>query len=258
MYSAGFSIGIFIGLTIFYFGLKFFLVDRKGPPMYTGMIKTALALTYIMGVIGSQLGINISNTKEHCHGVPQIVTSMIYTIIPNFFMLGLIMVILKIFPGWKEPFSNTIGYLIVNLMGLGETFSELLRPKLVGKGKKTGGDLISMICENKSIIINQITPMNYELFLNRMGKEGALKSNFKSKPAYNKLWMLVNAKDAIAEMIWYLLTGALAISTTFNALLDIECDIPPAQRKAAAAKFEAEVATKESEKPKEKYFTVHD
>ena len=62
-------------------------------------------------------------------------------------------------------------------MGLGETFSELLRPKLVGKGKKTGGDLISMICENKSIIINQITPMNYELFLNRMGKEGALKSN---------------------------------------------------------------------------------
>ena len=173
-------------------------------------------------------------------------------------MLGLIMIILKIFPGWKEPFSNTIGYLIVNLMGLGETFSELLRPKLVGKGKKTGGDLISMICENKSIIINQITPMNYELFLNRMGKEGALKSNFKSKPAYNKLWMLVNAKDAIAEMIWYLLTGALAISTTFNALLDIECDIPPAQRKAAAAKFEAEVATKESEKPKEKYFTVHD
>ena len=221
MYSAGFSIGIFIGLTIFYFGLKFFLVDRKGPPMYTGMIKTALALTYIMGVIGSQLGINISNTKEHCHGVPQIVTSMIYTIIPNFFMLGLIMVVLKIFPGWKEPFSNTIGYLIVNLMGLGETFSELLRPKLVGKGKKTGGDLISMICENKSIIINQITPMNYELFLNRMGKEGALKSNFKSKPAYNKLWMFVNAKDAIAEMIWYLLTGALAISTTFNA---ITCD----------------------------------
>ena len=64
MYSAGFSIGIFIGLTIFYFGLKFFLVDRIGPPMNTGMIKTALALTYIMGIIGSQLTINISNTKE--------------------------------------------------------------------------------------------------------------------------------------------------------------------------------------------------
>ena len=95
---------------------------------------------------------------------------MIYTIIPNFFMLGLVMIILKVFPGWKEPFSNTIGYAIVYLMGLGETFSELLKPKIVGKGK-TGGDLISLICENKSIIINQITPMNYELFLNRLSKE---------------------------------------------------------------------------------------
>ena len=68
----------------------------------------------------------------------------------------------------------------------------------------------------------------------------------------------MNAKDAIAELIWYLLTGALAISTTFNALLDIDCDIPTAQRKAAAAKFEAEVAKRDAEKPKEKYFTVHD
>ena len=89
-----------------------------------------------------------------------------------------------------------------------------------------------------------------------MNKEGALKSGYKKKSAYNKLWMLVNAKDAIAEMIWYLLTGALAISTTFNALLDIDCNIPTAQRKAAAAKFEAEVAKTKTEKPK--YFTVHD
>ena len=115
-----------------------------------------------------------------------------------------------------------------------------------------------MLCENKSIIINQITPMNYELFLNRLSKEGALKSGYKKKDAYHYLWVLVNAKDAIAELIWYLLTGALAISTTFNALLDIECDIPTAQRKAAAAKFEAETAKKDAEKPKEKYFTVHD
>ena len=32
MISAGFIIGIFIGLTITYFLAKFFLVDRKGPP----------------------------------------------------------------------------------------------------------------------------------------------------------------------------------------------------------------------------------
>ena len=46
-------------------------------------------------------------------------------------------------------------------MGLGETFSELLKPKIVGKGK-TGGDLISLICENKSIIILYLEELKYK------------------------------------------------------------------------------------------------
>ena len=91
-----------------------------------------------------------------------------------------------------------------------------------------------------------------------MSAEGALRKGFKNKPAYNKLWMLVNAKDAISECVWYLLTGALAISTTFNALLDITCDIPTAQRKAAAAKFEAEMEKTNNETSTEKLYTVHD
>jgi ABC-type proline/glycine betaine transport system permease subunit len=255
--SAGLSIAIFVFLTFVYFGTKFFLVDRKGPPMQTGVIKTVLIMTYLILVIGSQLGININNSKEHCQGVPQIVTSMLYTIIPNFFMLGLVIILLKVFPGWKEPFSNTIGYGIVYIMGLGETFSELLKSKKVAAGK-TGGDLLSMICENKSIVINQITPFNFELFMNRMSKEGALKTGYKRREAYDQLWKFVNIKDAIAEMVWYLLTGALVISTSFNAIFDTECDIPVAQRKAAAAKFNAEMSKKETQKPNEKLFTVHD
>ena len=113
--------------------------------------------------------------------------------------------------------------------------------------------------KNNSLFIkNWPNRYSYYSWSNRLSKEGALKSGYKKKDAYHYLWILVNAKDAIAELIWYLLTGALAISTTFNALLDIDCDIPTAQRKAAAAKFEAEVAKKDAAKPKEKYFTVHD
>ena len=115
-----------------------------------------------------------------------------------------------------------------------------------------------MICENKSIVINQITPFNFELFMNRMSKEGALKTGYKRREAYDQLWKFVNIKDAIAEMTWYLLTGALVISTSFNAIFDTECDIPVAQRKAAAAKFNAEMSKKETQKPNEKLFTVHD
>ena len=256
MISAGFSIGVFGFLTITYFLTKFFFIDRKGPPVPSGTGATILSLMYVVLVVGSQLFINVRNSAEHCNNTPQIVTSFIYTIIPNFFILGLIMVIMKILPGWKSPFSNTIGYLVVYMLGVGGAFSDLL------KSKKTDGvdlgALIQKICDNQAIIINEITPFNFELFLNKMNKGKLLKSGYKSKPAYHKLWEFVVMKDSIAEFMWIGLCGALVISTTFNALLEITCDIPTAQRKAAAAKFEAQVAKSKSEESKPKLFTVQD
>jgi hypothetical protein len=206
---------------------------------------------YVVLVVGSQLFINVRNSAELCNDTPQIVTSFIYTLIPNFFILGLIMIIMKILPGWKSPFSNTIGYLTVYMLGVGGAFSDLL------KSKKTG-ELIQKICDNQSIVINEITPFNFELFLNKMNKDKLLKSNYRSKPAYHKLWEFVVLKDSIAEFMWIGLCGALVISTTFNALLEISCDIPTAQRKAAAAKFEAQTAKSKSEESKPKLFTVQD
>jgi len=40
--------------------------------------------------------------------------------------------------------------------------------------------------------------------------------------------------------------------------LAINCNIPIAQRKAAANKLEAELSEEEANKPKEKLFTIHD
>ena len=251
MISALFSIGVFGFLTITYFLTKFFFIDKKGPPVPTGMASTVLSLMYVILVIGSQLLINVRNSAEHCNGVPQLITAFIYTIIPNFFILGLIMILMKVLPGWKAPFSNTIGYAIVYMGGVGDVFSDLLKSKATG-------ELIQKICDNKAIVINEITPFNFELFLSRMNRDGLLKSGYKKKNAYKRLWEYVVAKDSIAELIWIGLSGALVISTTFNTLLEITCNIPTAQRKAAAAKFEAEVAKSDANKPKEKLFTVHD
>jgi hypothetical protein len=250
MYSAGLSIGIFGFLTFTYFLAKFFFIDRKRPaPSGTG--STALSLAYVVLVVGSQLFINVRNSAELCNNTPQIVTSFIYTIIPNFFILGLIMIIMKILPGWKSPFSNTIGYATVYMLGVGGAFSDLL------KSKKTG-ELIQKICDNQAIVINEMTPFNFELFLNKMKKDKLLKPGYSKKPAYHKLWEYVVLKDSIAEFMWIGLCGALVISTTFNALLEISCDIPTAQRKAAAAEYEAQVAKSKSKESKPKLFTVQD
>jgi hypothetical protein len=251
MISASFSIGIFIFLTSTYFLAKFFFVDRKGPPVPTGSSSMILSLLYVVLVIASQLFINVRNSSDHCNGTPQIVTAFIYTIIPNFFILGLVMLLMKVLPGWKAPFSNTIGYGVVYMLGVGDAFSDLL------KSKKTGA-LIQKICDDKAIVINEITPFNFEVFVDRLGKDKLLKSGYRHKSAYSKLWEFVVIKDSVAEFTWLMLSGILVISTTFNTLLEISCDIPTAQRKAATAKFEAEEAKAKSKQSKPKLYTVAD
>ena len=81
MISSLFSTGIFGFLTVTYFISKFYLVDRyKGSK---GLMGKLLPLIYILLIIGSQLIINIQNTKEICNGVPQIVSAMMYTALPS-------------------------------------------------------------------------------------------------------------------------------------------------------------------------------
>ena len=41
--------------------------------------------------------------------------------------------------------------------GVGDVFSDLLKSKATG-------ELIQKICDNKAIVINEITPFNFELF----------------------------------------------------------------------------------------------
>uniref|UniRef100_A0A6C0C6L1 Uncharacterized protein n=1 Tax=viral metagenome TaxID=1070528 RepID=A0A6C0C6L1_9ZZZZ len=246
----------FIFLTVIYFVIKFIFIDRKVPVVSMGGYSNALTLVYIVLVMISQLFINVKKSAEHCNGTPQIVSSFIYTIIPNFFILGLVMVIMKVLPGWKSPFSNTIGYAVVYMFGVGGAFSDLLKTKETGGVNL--GELMQKICDNKSIVINEITPVNFELFLEKMNKDKLLKPGFKNKPGYKKLWQYVVVKDSIAEFMWICLSGVLVISTTSNALLEIACNISPARRKAATSEFEAHMAKTKTEKPKAKLFTVHD
>jgi len=249
------SLIVFGVLTVLYFIIKYFTVD-KGFGVGSGYTSAVLSLSYIALVVCSQLYINVRNSAALCNGTPQIVSSFIYTIIPNFFILGLIIIIMKVMPGWKAPFSNTIGYLVVYMMGVGGTLNDLLKAKKVNGVSM--GELIQKICDNKSIIINEMTPTNFSLFLGKMSTDGLLKKGYINNPSFDNLHDLVVLKDSISEFMWIGLCGALVIFTTFNALLEISCNILIAQRKAASAKFDAAEAKSKENKQKPKLFTVKD
>ena len=50
----------------------------------------------------------MKNAKEKCGGTPQTIAAINYTLMPNLFIFGGLMMVMLFFPGWRAPFSNTI------------------------------------------------------------------------------------------------------------------------------------------------------
>ena len=74
-------------------------------------------------------------------------------------------------PGWKAPFSNTLGYLIVWLAGVNNSFFKIL------KQDNNQNKLLQMVYKDPSTMINEITPENFDLFIARMnGKNGGVEA----------------------------------------------------------------------------------
>lgn len=240
------SLAIFVPVTIIYFILKYYLIDSKMSDV--GTLSSIITIGYLIVVVGYQIVVNISNTAELCNGTPQVVPAIIYTILPNFLIFGTLILLLNVFPGWRAPFSNTIGFLVVNVfMGMNSTFNDLLETK---KGSK----LLEKICTDKSLIINEMTHANYDVFLSNLAKDNILKPKYATSEAYKGLWKYIAIKNNIADFIWYMLTGMLVIFTTSNALLDIKCSYTEKQSAANANKFE-ESQNKAASEAKPKFYT---
>ena len=124
--------------------------------------------------------------------------------------------------------------------------------------------LLQMVYKDPSMMINEITPENFDLFINRMGgKKGGvqeiiepefvdnttsikkvgggrkrylktqkggsttniLNENYKS--FIPKLYNMVVIKDKISAFIWYVLTGALVIFNSHTYVMTTKCERSP-------------------------------
>ena len=99
----------------------------------------ALGICYLIIMILLQLSSNMANAKEKCGGTPQTIAAINYTIIPNLFIFGALLMVMMFFPGWKAPFSNTIGYLCVK-WSVNDIFINML-----DEGKTKTNKLLKMV-----------------------------------------------------------------------------------------------------------------
>jgi len=205
-------------LTTIYFVLKYFLSETHGAKNKS--LGLALSIIYLTIMVLLQLSSNLSNAKEKCGGTPQIIPSINYTIMPNLFIFGGLLMVMMFFPGWKAPFSNTIGYLCVMGAGIKETFTNILKTDSNNK-------LLKMVYRDPSMMINEMTPENFGLFISKMGSppNSILSTNYKK--FVPDLYNLVVIKDKIAEFLWYIFTGYLVIQNSNSYIMSIKCKRSP-------------------------------
>lgn len=201
--------GVFIFITLVYL----FLIYINGENM-------TLNVVYYCLIIGTQLTFTYLASKSLC-GTAQISSVFLWGLVPWVFIFLSINILLKLFPGWKAPFSNTFGYAIVNLMGVKNALNTVLKSNF--KSSNSGLNKIAeKMYQDESILINEFTPVNFDIAIQKLkpildtGKAGY-------SEALDKLRHLVRLKDEISRGLWYLLSGLLTISVSNMGIASSGC-----------------------------------
>ena len=82
-------------------------------------------LIYLTTVVLFSYVVNLKVTKEMCSSNQYDVATTV-TFFPWIIIIGMLTTLLQAFPGWKAPFSNTIGYAITKIAGIGSVMNNIL------------------------------------------------------------------------------------------------------------------------------------
>jgi hypothetical protein len=132
------------------------------------------------------------------------------TVIPWLCMFGPMMMALHMFPSWKTPFSNTLGFIVARIAGGTNALLALLKP---GSEVK-----LHYVYNDPSLLLNQFNPTNFETALASFKED--MQYTDATKEAFLKV---VQLKDLVSEWIWYLLTASVVISTSYTMMMRGEC-----------------------------------
>lgn len=186
---------------------------------------TLINIIYIGTLVAIQITINSSLAKTICDNPQATTTGVVATIFPMLFIFGLLQMLLTIFPGWLEPFSNTFGYAIAKIGGAEKAVRDVLKAGTGGEVSKA----INNIYNDPSIFLNQF---NYEDSDNFNIKWNKSKDLFLSDAGigsvkYNDFKNMVKLKDLVSQFVWYMLAGILVTSRSYNYIINQPCSLSP-------------------------------
>jgi hypothetical protein len=250
---------------------------------YTTSNYVSLAV-YLLLVMVVQFIVNSSIIAQKCGGsiTENMGAAGIFTFIPWTLIFGVTIIILVIYPGFKSAFSDVIGYywisnqandLLVELLmqqnvedslAKGTTPAAAATPAAAPEANTVGGkntsqkggddkqairevaDLILKLCGNTSILINQMTPRNFEPYWSLLTPLKKPKyqndSAAETQTLKKQLFDLTVTRDNIGETLWYVYTGLLLTSIVQLKITTRGCASNPKTMEENYAKFQQQEA----------------
>lgn len=232
------------------------------------IVPPLIAAAFVMAIVGGEYMISVGMTKTAC-GFEQWDIAAMYTFLPWVLIVGAVRMILMVRPGWLVPFSNTFGYFLASaIFGLTDVFRKLLKPgvnlstadkedPIKASHARDVERALQEIYEDESRLINQFTPDNITINIKKFSSADLMYtiSEFNALPEYNGIpkpvvETLYNSyietikkavwfKLFVSEFLWLLLSGILAISVTYNYIMNYGCKLTPEQIALKESKLSA-------------------
>lgn len=197
---------IYFWLTLIYFNVKFF----------TNNVVEWLDIVYLAFIFLVMCFVNLSLMSSLCNGNTNGAV-IAYSTIPTWgIMFGLMLVALKMLPGWKAPFSNTIGYFLLVLSGYKTKLEKYILPDVQVK--------YNYVYQNPLIIINEFNLSNIEYAYESETIKNIFDTN--NPEVIELIKKLVMFKELVSEFVWFILTGVIIISVSYNIISSNSCTKP--------------------------------
>ena len=183
---------------------------------------------YILFIIIGSYFLNVHNSRIICDQSIEWNYILVVTMVPWLVIFILLYFILKIFPGWVSPFSNTIGYLFVSMLGVSSTLEAIMDNNIETRAlnKPDLVKAINNIKNNKSKFINQIDIdlSNFENFITELNSSNLITTGDTKDKQIVTLYKLITIKHVIGKIVWYILAGILISSISYNYIIGISCE----------------------------------
>jgi len=248
-----FTVAYLVPLFLYFFAsFKLYMsaIDDKGDRTHSNP-QSKIALLQLAFMVGLFLMMYSFNIKTYALNCPVdsknfALNAFLYTFLPFIFIMGTLITILVMMPGWKAPFSNTIGFFIVKNVWARKLFKlqqwikvdESDNDAITGPLKRFNNK------NNRTFFVNELTPDNFFEGIKSLNIGPGLQFNFHKKNIPNEgkpgtemvnpmtggvnimkqLYSAVILKDMISEFIWYFLGGLLAYSVSQINIIDGACE----------------------------------